>query len=106
MIAEINFRRNQLFDTYAAKYATFTHLALDRGIEKLRNGDDITFKEISDISKGFNQMYFKDVPYRDEDPAFLAIKNYYRDFGVDANELATLAKRFLEEEYKDKKKTA
>ena len=51
-------------------------------------------------------MYFKDVPYRDEDPAFLAIKNYCRDFGVDANELATLAKRFLEEEYKDKKKTA
>ena len=106
MIAEINFQRNQLFDTYAAKYATFTHLALEMGIEKLTNGEDITFKEISDISKGFNQMYFKDVPYRDEDPAFLAIKNYCRDFGVDANELATLAKRFLEEEYKDKKKTA
>ena len=45
LIAEINFRRNQLFDTYAAKYATFTHLALDRGIEKLRNGEDISFKE-------------------------------------------------------------
>ena len=106
LIAEINFRRNQLFDTYAAKYATFTHLALDRGIEKLRNGDDITFKEISDISKGFNQMYFKDVPYRDEDPAYLAIKNYFRDFGVDANELATLAIRFLEADYNDQKKTA
>ena len=36
LIAEINFRRNQLFDTYAAKYAIFTQLALDRGIEKLR----------------------------------------------------------------------
>ena len=106
LIAEINFRRNQLFDTYAAKYATFAHLALDSGIEKLRNGEDISFKEINDISKGFNQMYFKDVPYRDEDPAYLAIKNYSRDFGVDANELATLAIRFLEEEYKDKKKTA
>ena len=34
--AEINFRRNQLFDTYAAKYATFAHLALDSGIEKLK----------------------------------------------------------------------
>ena len=34
------------------------------------------------------------------------IKNYCRDFGVDANELATLAMRFLEEEYKDKKKSA
>ena len=32
LIAEINFRRNQLFDTYAAKYATFAHLALDSGI--------------------------------------------------------------------------
>ena len=63
LIAEINFRRNQLFDTYAAKYAIFTQLALDRGIEKLSNGEDISFKEISDISKGFNQMYFKDVPY-------------------------------------------
>ena len=31
LIAEINFRRNQLFDTYAAKYATFAHLALDSG---------------------------------------------------------------------------
>ena len=62
LIAEINFRRNQLFDTYAAKYAIFTQLALDRGIEKLRNGEDISFKEISDISKGFNQVYFKDVP--------------------------------------------
>ncbi len=51
-------------------------------------------------------MIFKDVPYRDEDPAILAIKNYCSDFGVDANELATLARRFLEEEYKDKKKTA
>ena len=39
LIAEINFRRNQLFDTYAAKYATFAHLALDSGIEKLRNGE-------------------------------------------------------------------
>jgi len=106
LIAEINFRRNQLFDTYAAKYATFAHLALDSGIENLRNGEDISFKEINDIAKGFNQMYFKDVPYRDEDPAYLAIKNYSRDFGVDANELATLAIRFLEEEYKDKKKTA
>tara|TARA_B100000925_G_scaffold71950_1_gene50184 strand:- start:128 stop:589 length:462 start_codon:yes stop_codon:yes gene_type:complete len=106
LIAEINFRRNQLFDTYAAKYATFTHLALDRGIENLRNGDSISFKEISDIAKGFNQMYFKDVPYRDEDPGYLAIKNYCRDFGVDANELATLAMKFIEEEYKDKKKSA
>ena len=79
---------------------------LDRGIEKLRNGEDISFKEISDISKGFNQMYFKDVPYRDENPAYLAIKNYCRDFGVDANELATLAMRFLEDEYKNKKKSA
>ncbi len=106
LIAELNFRRNQLFDTYATKYATFAHLALDKGIEKLRNGEDISFKEINDIAKGFNQMYFKDVPYRDEDPAYLAIKNYCRDFGVDANELATLAMKFLEEEYKDKKKTA
>ena len=106
LIAEINFRRNQLFDTYAAKYATFAHLALDSGIEKLRNGEDISFKEINDIAKGFNQMYFKDVPYRDENPGYLAIKNYCRDFGVDANELATLAMRFLEEEYKDKKKSA
>jgi hypothetical protein len=106
LIAEINFRRNQLFDTYAAKYATFTHLALDRGIAMLKNGEDITFKEISDISKGFNQMYFKDVPYRDENPAYLAIKNYCRDFGVDANEQATLTMKFLDEEYKDKKKTA
>ena len=94
LIAEINFRRNQLFDTYAAKYATFTHLALDKGIEMLRNGEDVSFKEINDIAKGFNQMYFKDVPYRDEDAAYLAMKNYCRDFGVDANELATLAKRF------------
>ena len=54
LIAEINFRRNQLFDTYAAKYATFTHLALDKGIEMLRNGEDISFKEINDIAKGFN----------------------------------------------------
>ena len=106
LIAEINFRRTQLFDTYAAKYAIFTQLALDRGIEKLRNGEDISFKEISDISKGFNQMYFKDVPYREENPAYLAIKNYYRDFGADANELATLAMRFLEDEYKNKKKSA
>ena len=72
----------------------------------LRNGEDISFKEINDIAKGFNQMYFKDVPYRDEDPAYLAMKNYCRDSGVDANELATLAMRFLEEEYKKKKKTA
>ena len=106
MIAEINFRRNQLFDTYAAKYSIFTQLALDRGIEKLRNGEDISFKEISAISKGSNQIYFKDVPYRDEDPAYLAIKNYCRDFGIDANELGTLAMRFLEEQYKKKKKTA
>ncbi|NDG90048.1 MAG: hypothetical protein EBY59_05280, partial [Proteobacteria bacterium] len=74
LIAELNFRRNQLFDTYAAKYATFVHLALDKGIEKLRSGEDISFKEINEITKGFNQMYFKDVPYRDEDPAYLAIK--------------------------------
>ena len=106
LIAELNFRRNQLFDTYEAKYAIFAHLALDKGIEKLRSGEDISFKEINEIAKGFNQMYFKDVPYRDEDPAYLAIKNYCRDFGVDANELATLAMKFLEEEYKDKKKTA
>ena len=39
-------------------------------------------------------MYFKDVPYRDEDAAYLAMKNYCRDFDVDANELATLANRF------------
>ena len=106
LIAEINFRRNQLFDTYAAKCAIFTQLALDRGIEKLSNGEDISFKEISDISKGFNQMYFKDVPYRDEDPAYIAIKNYCRDFGVDANELATLAMKFIKEQHKNKKKTA
>ena len=36
----------------------------------------------------------------------LRMKNNCRDFGVDANELATLAMRFLEEEYKDKKKSA
>ena len=106
LIAEINYRRNQLYDTYGAKYATFAHLALDRGIEMLRNGEQITFKEINDISKGFSQMYFKDVPYRDEDPAFLAIKNYCRDFGIDANELASLAMKFLKDEYKDKKKSA
>ena len=75
-------------------------------MKNLRSGEDISFKEINEIAKGFNQMYFKDVPYRDEDPAYLAIKNYCRDFGVDANELATLAMKFLEEEYKDKKKTA
>ena len=106
MIAEINFRRNQLLDTYVAKYATFTHLALDKGIEMLRNGEDISFKEINDIAKGFNQMYFKDVPYRDEDAAYLAMKNYCRDTGVDANELATLAKRFLDKENRNKKKIA
>jgi len=106
LTAETNYRRNQLYDTYGAKYATFVHLALDRGIEMLRNGEPISFKEINDISKGFSQMYFKDVPYRDEDPAFLAIKNYCRDFNIDANELATLAMRFLENEYKDKKKSA
>jgi len=106
LTAETNYRRNQLYDTYGAKYATFVHLALDRGIEMLRNGEPISFKEINDISKGFSQMYFKDFPYRDEDPAFLAIKNYCRDFNIDANELATLAMRFLENEYKDKKKSA
>ena len=106
LTAEINYRRNQLYDTYGAKYATFVHLALDRGIEMLRNGEPISFKEINDISKGFSQTYFKEVPYRDEDPAFLAIKNYCRDFNIDANELATLAMRFLEDEYKDKKKSA
>ena len=29
-----------------------------------------------------------------------------RDLGVDANELATLAKKFIKEQHKNKKKTA
>ena len=109
LLAEINYRTNQLFDTYTAKYALFVHLALDKGIEKLNNDETINFKEISDIAKGFNQVYFKDIPYREENAAYLAIKNYCRDFDIDANELATLTKRFIEEEEnnnKDKKKSA
>ena len=49
-------------------------------------------------------MYFREVPYRDEDAAYLAMKNYCRDSGVDANELATLATRFLDKENRNKKK--
>ena len=100
LLAEINYRTNQLFDTYTAKYAIFVHLALDKGIEKLNNDETINCKEISDIAKGFNQVYFKDIPYREENAAYLAIKNYCRDFDIDANELATLARRIIEEEEK------
>ena len=50
--------------------------------------------------------YFRKTKFRETSLIFVAIKNYCRDFGVDPNELATLAIRFLEEEYKDKKKTA
>lgn len=109
LLAEINYRTNQLFDTYSGKFAILVHRVLDKAIENIDNGDPISFKEVNEILKSFNQIYFKDVPYRDENAAYIAIKNYCRDFDIDANELATLARRIIEEEEnnnKDKKKSA
>ncbi len=76
-------------------------------MEKLDDDDAISFKDINEFLKSFNQIYFKDVPYREENAAYIAVKNFCRDFDIDANELATLTRRFYEEEeQKSKKKSA
>ena len=106
LLAEINYRTNQLFDTYVPKYAMVVHRVLDKAMEKLNDNDAISFKDINEFLKSFNQIYFKDVPYREENAAYIAVKNFCRNFDIDANELATLARRFYEEEQSDKKKSA
>ena len=107
LLAEINYRTNQLFDTYVPKYSMVVNRVLDKAMEKLDSDDAISFKDITDFLKSFNQVYFKDVPYREENAAYIAIKNFCRDFDIDANELAKLARRFYEEEeQKSKKKSA